>query len=129
MKCVQDLLLGSCTIKSLFFGYDYSGHIYNILKWLMHLPLTMKEHFFNDSPKLSMVGYLDAGRISGSLFIYPEIGHSNQTYALNQNSKSLQSKKVLLLHLDLLANFGPTGPNFGPTWPNLGPFCHWCRLK
>ena len=23
-------------------------------KWLMHLPLTMKEHFFNDSPKLSI---------------------------------------------------------------------------
>ena len=34
--------------------------LHNILKWLMQLPLTMKEHFFNDSPKLSicmLVGY------------------------------------------------------------------------
>ena len=52
----------------------------NILKWLMHLPLTMKEHFFNDSPKLSI------------WMLVEYQGHSNQTYALSQKGKSLQSQ-------------------------------------
>ena len=51
-----------------------------ILKWLMHLPLTMKEHFFNDSPKLSI------------WMLVEYQGHSNQTYALSQKGESLQSQ-------------------------------------
>ena len=66
----------------------------------MHLPLTMKEHLLYDykisglycSPVQPQIVHLDAGRVSGLLQICPEGGHNNQTYALSQKGKSLQSQ-------------------------------------